>query len=463
MARIFSRMSCYRQVMSLSSRNAYGVTLAGVTLASSLLAAGTAYADNWDFEPRIELGGQYNDNYRLAESGTPKIPAYGALADIAMGLALIGQRSELDVVPRVHSSFYPDDHEDQSTDGYLNIGGNYHFLRGIISGTASYSNETVISSELLPADFQGVSLGQIIGEGTGRISIHNRRQLEQVAPKFTFDFTPRYHLVTTAVFETASYTNNLSSAGLTAAQQQQYVQIGFKNIYGSAGLQYDITQRQDIIFKFLGADFMPDKATVLGTGPTATPINSNTTDTQRYGGEAQWDTKPNDVMQTYVRLGVSEVHANTAVDGVINKTLAVGGAGVVWTYQLSQYIIDAVRDLSPSAAGAVIQQDEFRFRLLHALQPRLYGVLAARYVRVRGASNTILGIQGSDYAAASAALQYQLTTNYRLATEYDYTWQKFQGEPYAMSNGVSLSIIWQPQSKYRPLPNYNVLPLDRPQ
>jgi len=451
-------------VTSLSSRNAHGVALAGVTLATSLLAMGEAYAGNWDFEPRIELGGQYNDNYRLAESGTHKIPAYGVLADVAMGFALIDQRSELDIVPRVHSSFFPDDHQDQSTDGYLNIGGNYHFLRGTFSGTASYANETVISSELLPADFPGVNLGQVVGEGTGRVTIHNRRQLEQVAPKFTFDFTPRYHLLTTAIFETASYSNNLSAAsGLTAQQQAQYVQVGFKNIYGSAGLQYDITQRQDIIFKLLGADFMPDRATVLGTGPTAAPVNNNTTDTQRYGGEAQWDTKPNDVMQTYVRLGVSEVHANTAVDGVINKTLVVGGAGVVWTYQLSQYIVDAVRDLSPSAAGAVIQQDELRFRLLHAIQPRLYGVLAARYVRVRGASNTILGIQGSDYAAASASLQYQLTTNYRLATEYDYTWQKFQGEPYAASNGIAVSIIWQPQSRYRPIPNYNALPLDRPQ
>ena len=448
----------------MSSRNAYGVTLAGVTLASSLFVVGAAHAANWDFEPRIELGGEYNDNYRLAESGTSKIPAYGALADIAMGFALIGQRSELDIVPRVHSSEFPDDHEDQSTDGFLNIGGNYHFLRGTFSGTASYSNQTVISSELLPADFPGVNLGQVVGEGTGRVSIHNRRQLEQVAPKFTFDFTPRYHLVTDAVFEAASYSNNLSAlSGLTAAQQAEYVQVGFKDFYGSAGLQYDITQRQDIIFRLLGAEFMPDRATVLGTGPTATPINSDSTNTERYGGEAQWDAKPNDVMQTYVRVGVDEVHADTAVDGVINKTLLVGGAGVVWTYQLSQYIVDAVRDLSPSAAGAVIQQDEFRFRLLRALKPRLYGVLAARYVRVRGASNTILGIQGSDYTAASASLQYQLTTNYRLATEYDYTWQKFQGEPYAASNGISLSIIWQPLSRYHPIPNYNALPLDRPQ
>jgi hypothetical protein len=254
-----------------------------------------------------------------------------------------------------------------------------------------------------------------------------------------------------------------ASSGLTAAQQAEYVQVGFKDFYGSAGLQYDITQRQDIIWRLLGSEFMPDHATVLGTGPTATPINSDSTNTERYGAEAQWDTKPNDVMQTYVRLGINEVHADTAVDGVINKTLLVGGAGVVWTYQLSQYIIDAVRDLSPSAAGAVIQQDEVRGRMLRALQPRLYAVLAARYVRVRGASQTILGVQGSDYAAASVGLQYQITPNYRLATEYDYTWQKFEGEPYAASNGISVSVIWQPQSRYRPIPNYNALPLDRPQ
>jgi hypothetical protein len=160
---------------------------------------------------------------------------------------------------------------------------------------------------------------------------------------------------------------------------------------------------------------------------------------------------------------LNEVHANTAVDGVINKTLAVGGAGVVWTYQLSQYILDGLRDLSPSAAGAVVEHDEIRFRILRALQPRLYAVVAARGVRVRGASQTILGVQGSDYAAASVALQYQLTTNYRLSTEYDYTWQRFQGEPYAASNGIAVSVIWQPPSRYKPLIKYNALPLDRPQ
>jgi len=376
-----------------------------------------------------------------------------------MGFSLIGQRSELDIVPRVHSSFFPDDHEDQSTDGYFNVVGNYKTLKATYGGSFSYANETVLSSELLPADFPGVSLGQVQGEANGRVILHNRRQLEQVAPNMAYDFNPRWHLKLNAMFENASYSNNITSQ----PGQPNYVQIGFKDVFGSAGVQYDLTQRQDIVFTLIGANFMPDQATVLGTGPTAKPVNSTTTDTRRIALEGQWDAKPTTTMQTYVRLGINQVHANTAVDGVINKTLAVGGAGVVWTYQVSQYVIDAVRDLSPSSAGAVVEHDELRFRFLRALQPRLYGVLAARAVRVRGASQTILGIQGSDYAAASASLQYQLTQNYRLAGEYAYTWQHFEGEPYAASNGVTVSVIWEPRSRYKPLPNYNALPLDRPQ
>jgi len=432
--------------------------LAGAMLTGVLVTPGKAHASNWDFEPRVEVGGLYNDNYRLIERNQPKVQAYGLLADVAMGFSLIDQRSELDLIPRVHSSFFPDDHEDQSTDGYFNVIGNLKTQKATYGGTFSYANETVLSSELLPADFPGVTLGQVQGEANGRVTIHNRRQLEQVAPKMTYDFNPRWHLDTNAMFENASFSNNI-----TSKQQAQYVQIGFKDVYLAAGMKYDLSQRQDIVVRLSGAKFMPDKATVLGTGPTAQQVNNSTTDTERYALEGVWEAKPSTTMQTYLRAGISQVHANTAVDGVINKTLAVGGAGVVWTYQVSQYLIDAVRDLSPSSAGAVVEHDELRFRFLRALQPRLYGVLAARVVRVRGASQTILGIQGSDYAAASASLQYQLTQSYRLAGEYAYTRQHFQGEPYAASNGMTISLIWEPQSRFKPIPDYNALPLDRPQ
>jgi hypothetical protein len=426
--------------MLSSSRNA----LTGVALSCAVLAAGRAHAGSWDFNPRIEVGAMYDDNYRLAPSDQPKIPAYGSIADVSFTERLIDPRYEFDISPRVHNTLFPDDHTDQSTDGYLDLSGNYHTQRATFGGLFSYSNETVIASELLSASFPGLGLGQTTGEETGLVSFHNRRVLERFVPNMTYDFSPRWHLKAEGEYENASFSHNfIEQQGVSSTFFEQQ---GFKDYYLKGGLQYDFSQRYDLVTSVTAAKFLPD---------------GSPTDTERYGVETQWEGRPNQVLQYYARVGVNEVHAHTLVDGNIDKTLVVGGAGITWTYQLSQYTMDAIRDLSPSAGGAVVQHDEVRGRVLKAITPRLYTVLAARYVRVRGASDTILGIVGSDYTAASAALQYQITRNYRLSGEYDYTWQRFQGEPNSRSNGVTISIIWQPLSRYNPVPDYNRLPLDR--
>jgi hypothetical protein len=427
--------------MSLSFRNALA---AGATVSCAVLAVGRAYAGNWDFQPRVEVGGMYDDNYRLAPTNQPKIPAYGSIADVSFTEKLIDQRYEFDIAPRVHNTFFPDDHTDQSTDGYLDLSGHYNTQRATFGGLFSYSNETVIASELLSASFPGLGLGQTTGEETGLVSFHNRRVLTRFLPNMSYDFSPRWHLKAEGEYENASFSHNfISQQGVTS---NLFEQQGFKDYYGKAGLQYDFSQRYDLVTSLSGAKFLPD---------------GSPTDTDRYGVETQFEGRPNQILQYYARVGVNRVHANTLVDGNIDKTLVVGGAGVTWTYQTSQYTMDAIRDLSPSAGGAVVQHDEVRGRALKALTPRLYTVLAARYVRVRGASNTILGIVGSDYTAASAALQYQITRNYRLSGEYDYTWQRFQDEPSSRSNGITISVIWQPLSRYNPVPDYNRLQLDR--
>jgi hypothetical protein len=434
--------------MSLSYRSPYTATaraaVAGATLASAVLVAGKTHAGNWDFNPRVEVGAMYDDNYRLAPSNQPKAPAYGTIADVSFTERLIDPRYELDIAPRVHNTFFPDDHTDQSTDGYLDLSGHYHTQRATFGGLFSYSNETVIASELLSASFPGLGLGQAPGVETGLVSFHNRRVLERFLPNMTYDFSPRYHLKAEGEYENASFSQNIIE--LQGQTSNVFAQQGFKDYYAKAGIQYDFSQRYDLVTSLSGAKFLPD---------------GSPTTTERYGVETQLEARPNQVTQYYARVGVNEVHAHTLVDGNINKTLVVGGAGITWTYQLNQYTLDAIRDLSASAGGAVVQHEEVRGRMLRALTPRLFTVVAARYVRVRGASNTILGIVGSDYTAASASLQYQITRNYRLAGEYDFTWQRFQQEPSSRSNGIVVSLIWQPLSRYNPVPDYNRLPLDR--
>jgi hypothetical protein len=430
--------SSFRKSQAATTRAA----LAGATLAA--LVGAKAHGANWDFNPRVELGAEYDDNYRLAPAGQPKVPAYGSVADVSFTERLLDPRYEIDIAPRVHNTFFPDDHTDQSTDGYLDLSGKYNTQRMSVGALFNYSNETVIASELLSASFPGLGLGQTTGEETGLVSFHNRRVMERFLPNFTYDLSQRWHLKADGQYENASFSHNVSEtqtqSNLVIAQQ------GFKDYFGRAGAQYDFSQRYDLLSYVSAAKFLPD---------------GSPTDTIRYGVEETFEARPNQIFQYYGRLGVNEVHAHTLVDGNIDKTLVVGGAGVTWTYQTSQYTADIMRDLSPSAGGAVVEHDEVRGRMLKALTPRLYTVVAARYVRVRGASQTILGIVGSDYTAASGSLQYQVTRNYRLSGEYDFTWQRFQGQPTSRSNGFILSVIWQPLSRYNPLPDYNRLQLDR--
>src|SRR5690349_17118763 len=44
-----------------------------------------AHSSNWDFNPRIELSGVFNDNYRLVQDSADKVRADGAMLDASLG------------------------------------------------------------------------------------------------------------------------------------------------------------------------------------------------------------------------------------------------------------------------------------------------------------------------------------------------------------------------------------------
>src|SRR5512146_1954081 len=114
MATISRRTSCSRPAMSSSCRKLYVALGAGALLG---LGHGSSRAANWELLPRIEGGGTYNDNYRMAEGNADKLQVYGPYVDAQFAADLISQTSKLEIVPRVHSTFFPPDHADQSTDG----------------------------------------------------------------------------------------------------------------------------------------------------------------------------------------------------------------------------------------------------------------------------------------------------------------------------------------------------------
>jgi len=397
-------------------------------VAAALAAGGAANAANWDYNPRLELSGVYNDNFRLAEDAQGKVTAAGAVLDAQLAMRSLSQTNELSFTPHVRTSIYPDDHDDQSTDGYFDIKGEHKTQKADLAIVGQYANESVIYSDLLPANFSGVGLGEIVGTGSNRVTVTDRRKFYRVAPSMTYDFTQREHFLANLEYENASFSKN-----------DVFQQIGYKDYDGSIGMGFDVTQRSNVAVTVNGNRFMPD----LGG------------DTTSYGLSSQWNWRRSQVQQFYVRAGATRSQADAPGGGTISNTSFVGGAGVSWTYQVTKYVADILRGVSPSSSGAVVNHTEARFAAIRAFTPRLSGNVGVRAIRLRGAA---VLVQGSDYAAATAGFQFQATRNYRIAGEYDYTWLRFQDEPRANANAATLSIIYQPLSRFEPLPDLNGVP-----
>ena len=439
--------------MSSSCHRLYFAVGAGALLS---LSAG-ARADNWELLPRIEAGGTYNDNYRLANTSADKLQVYGPYIDAQLDTRLMSPVSKLEFIPEVRSDFYPTDHADQSTDGYLTIDGDYKTQRSDFKGLAQYANETVIYSELLSASFPGVALGQVVGGESGIVSIRNREQLEHVAPNFTYDFTQRTHLNLQGTFDHATF------------NQAAIQQVGYDNYSGQAGLLFNVTPLSTLSVNALGARFSPQS----GGSPATT-----------YGVNLEWDVVHSQIAHFYARIGDNRTRSDVTTTstittpaprrgfppivtqvtttGTVTSNGVTGGIGVDLRYQITEVTLDYVRALTPSDAGAEVVNNELRFRVLHAFAPRFSGFMGVRGVRLRGASSRAqLGITGEDYVAAEGGFDYQLTQSFRLQAKYDFTWQKFQGTPSASANAVGLAFIYQPLSQYEPLPEFTGIPQER--
>ncbi|MGH8295015.1 MAG: hypothetical protein ACRETZ_05905 [Steroidobacteraceae bacterium] len=413
--------------MSSSYRKLYVILGAGALLGAG---SGVCGAANWEFLPRLEGGATYNDNYRMSEIAAEKQMVYGPYIDAQLAADLISPRGHLDIVPRVVSNYYPNDTSDNATDEYLDLDGDYAGLRSDLKGIAEYYDATTIVSELPPATFPGVNLGQVTAGATGRVSFRNREQFARIAPEYLYDMTERTHLDLQADYQHASFGKSLIH------------QFGYQNYTGRAGVLFDVTPRSELSVKGVYSRFVPQAGS----------------DTDRYGVDLEWDLRNSQIMHSYVRFGANHLAAQTP-QGTMSSNGFTGGAGVEWDFQVTQVVIDVLRSLSPSDAGSVITNDEARFRLLHAFEPRFSGFIGARALRVRGASDQPgFTIQGEDYVTGEVGFDYQVSLKFRVEGTYTLTWQRFQAEPSAESNAVGLAFIYQPLSRYQSLPEFTGVP-----
>jgi hypothetical protein len=391
--------------------------------AAALVCAATSAsaANEWVFNPRVEVGAVYDDNYRLTDQPGQEIQVTGAALDAELAMRSESQRSLLELTPRVHSTFFPSASSEEATDGFLNARAERRTQRVVSRFDAQYANESVVSSELLAADFPAVGLGQIVSGDTGRVSVRNRRRLIVASPSLAYDWTERRHVNANLQYVDASY------------QAKLFEQIGYKDYAASAGIGWDVSQRHRFTLQAVGDRFSP------GDGSE---------DTNTEGLQAEWRTATSAVTSYYFRAGARHSQRNgTATTAKVSSTSFNGGLGVAWQLQTTQLVIDALRDTVPSGAGIIVNRDELRFRLTRTFQPRFSGFLAVRGIRTTELANdSITAVRNRKYATGSTGFEWRANRQFSIAGVYEYQWQEFQGEPNdARSNGVNLSVVYEPR------------------
>jgi len=388
-----------------------------------LLVSGTltATAEDWQFNPRIEVGAEANDNYRLFPSEFAD-HVYGGFTNAAFEFRYLNSLDDFSVTPAVHAIYLPDSTDDNTTDpslalNWLHTGQTYK--AGLYG---QYSRQSVVDAELTTPATIGNQLGNPVAGDSGLVSQRGKQQLGELAPTFTIDLTQRRHLNITADYNNVSYQPVIPG-----------LNVNYNSANGTIGLVQDFTERSTGTVRALITQFDPQ-------GEFAT--------TRSYGLEGQWDYHLSQISQAYLRVGAvrSFFEDVPGFSHVAPSTGVVAGAGVNWTFQITQLFLDFTRTVEPNSTGFSVNRDQVRLSLNRAFSATVALVLAARYAHDAPTTSTP-DFTNRDYGLASAGVKWRFLRAWTLSGEYDFTYQRYASVPTTneRSNAVLLSVIYEPK------------------
>jgi len=386
---------------------------------AGVLAAGAAGAADWEFNPSIEAGYLYDNNYRLTAPGT-EISVQGPMADAQLEMRARNPQGEFSFTPRIRATYFPSEQDLDTTDYFGTL---YWLRRGPklqTEITGDFAQQDVVNSEQPDAEVPGnANLGDTNFGDAGRVLVKNRRTRASVLPSMSYEISPRHALELAANLADVSFDNQIPGA-----------QVDYRSADLLAGLKTRISETSSITTRVRGARF---------------DIETEG-DSKSYGLELEWDTQSVTGTETFLRGGAQKVDL---ANGESENTWLAGG-GMSRAIGRNQLFFDLSRSVGPSSAGVVITRDQLRLRWTRDLTPRLQFQTGLRGTHDEGISPDSPFTTRS-YATGDVGLQWHWQEEFALRVAYDYTWQKYDNglsDP-AKSSGAIATILYQPLQRRR--------------
>ncbi len=409
----------------MKSFSASVILLSGLA-AATVFDAGLASAADWHWDPRVDVGGNYDTNYGLESGNLQNVSVEGAILDASLHASYLDPTTKFDMTPRVREVYYPGHSEFDSTNLFLDSQFRHLWQRTSFSLNEMFWSQDILRSYLPTTDI-GTPLGQN-GNGADLAAVTQRvrQNLLLLAPTATFDLSPREHLDVQVQYLDVNYSQAIEN------QVQN-----FQTFTGSVGLGFAITQQSTITVSGIASDLKP----AFGSGATT------------YGVQGQWDTHLSERMQAYAKLGLEHTSFDLAQYGKSSATSVSGGLGMSRKFVTYDLFADFSRSVSPDAAGDVVVRNDLRVRLEHKFSGRTAG-----YVGLRGIDQQALGnavnFVGQRYGQAALGVEWRIYRQFSVISEYAYTTLKEANFPQAPgSNAVTITLRYEP---HRPVEEFGV-------
>jgi hypothetical protein len=384
---------------------------------AGVLAAAVAHAADWQVNPRIEAGYQYDDNYRLALDGN-ETEVSGALADVRFEFKRVTPVAEFSFTPRARATFFPDEPEEESEDyfGVIKLIRRSQKVEGGL--TAEYALEDIVNSEQPGSDID-TGLGEPgIGEG-GRLLLHNRRELVNVHPYLTHQVTQRHTML-----------YDLRYVDVGFDEEVPGVQTAYTDADATIGWSYAFSERSAFTTRARGSRYN---------------IGEQDQNSNGYGLEIELGSDTTQTTRAFVRVGAQVTDLLQPLGGSEEHTSVLGGLGIRWTGGLTEFFADATRDVSPISTGVIVDRDQLRLRLDRAITPRFGFFFGVRGIRDEAVDDESL-FQGRRYATGDFGVSWRMLQQFSIVAAVNYTWQEFDVDPSdATSSGATLNLLWEPR------------------
>lgn len=392
---------------------------------SAVVAGSAAHAADWEVQPRLEAGYQWDDNYRLALPGS-EIEVSGAMADAQLQIKSMSPLVEFTFTPRVRATYFPNDRDENSEDYF----GRVELLqRGqTVESTVrlDYAKEDVVNSEQPGTDIDG-DLGEPGVADGGLVLQRNRRQLISFRPALSHELTQRHHMRYELAYTDVDYETLQDPATVPFTPQ-----VGYTDAGAAVGWQFDFSERSDLTTRARASRY---------------EIETGEQRSDAQGLELELGSDATQTLRTFLRVGAQRTDLTLASGVESEETSWLAGAGLRWNAGLSEVFLDATRSVSPTSAGLVVERDQVRVRIDRAVSPRFGVFFGARGIRDE-ALDELSTFAGRKYATADLGLRWRMQQQLSLVASVDYTWQEFGAiTEEADSSGALLTLIYEPRRR----------------